>query len=129
MRWASRSRSPLQSPHTSIRSDSLVSPAKADLVATKGDLGKALGIKEVRTHEMGIAIALTAPEPPHIDHRLDAGQGGALRIELERAVHVLEVTPNVRDHHVSRTELGCRMSRFERPALHRASPFPRSYRL
>lgn len=62
--------------------DRLVGPAKGDMASAKGNLGKSLDIKKVRTLEMGIAIRLTAPETPHIDDRLDARQRGKLQIKI-----------------------------------------------
>lgn len=72
-----------------------------------------LDVEEVRATEVGISIRLPAPQTAGVDGRLDPGRLGRTRIELETAVHALEVSSHMSDHHVPDAECGGGVSRFK----------------
>jgi hypothetical protein len=71
---------------------------------------------------MGIAIVFPRPDGPGLDGHLRPRASRILWIEFEHAVHILEVTANIRDHHVPHRELGCGMPRFKHPSCHWTIP-------
>src|SRR5258706_1825503 len=93
-------------------------PDHPHLTALEGDLGEFVHVEKVLAAQMDVALRLARPNRRRVDRHLDRGQAWRFRIELQRAMHVLESTTNVRHHHVPRPELGSAMSWLECPLRH-----------
>src|SRR5215831_6316495 len=84
--------------------------------AAEGDGGVMLDVQEVGAAQMCVAVRLSRPEPPGVDLNLYRGVLWGCGIEVEPAMDVLEVPPDIGDHHVADTEFSGCVSRFEGPA-------------
>src|SRR5439155_9483290 len=88
--------------------------------ALEGDLGEFLHVEKVAAAQMSVALRLARPNRRRVDRYLDGGQAWSFRIEIQRAMHVLEGATNVSHHHVPRPELGGGMPWLECPLRHQS---------
>src|SRR6266568_8391171 len=88
------------------------------LVAAKSDLGKVFRVEKVCTAQVIVARALSRPNLARVDGDFDGRGSRIVRIEVERAMHVFEMSTDIRDHHVPRAELGGGVAGFESPFSH-----------
>src|SRR2546430_4705647 len=95
-----------------------------DLIALEGYLGMVLDIKKVRAPQMVIAFLYSGPNVPSIDLHVNRRVARALRIKLQRAVNILEVSTDVSHHHVPGAKLSRGVPRLESPFSHH--PLPRN---
>src|SRR5437879_430585 len=93
-----------------------------DLIALEGNLGMVLDIKKVRAPQMIIAFLYSGPDVPGINLHLNRRVVRILRIKLQRAVNILEVSSDVGHHHVACAKLSRRVPRLETPFSHRSTP-------
>ena len=88
------------------------------------DLGVMLDVEKVRGLEMGVARRLAGVQRPRVERHLDRAAVGLLAVELQLAVHVLDMAPHEGDHHVPHAERRRGMPRLEEPSLHADSRGP-----
>src|SRR5437016_6930047 len=93
-----------------------------DVFASECDVGVSLGIQEIPTLEMCIAIRFTSPQLPGINSGADCGISRRKGIEPKGASRIFEMASHPRDHHVATAKLCCGMTRFKFP-LHRVRSF------
>src|SRR6266498_3923146 len=85
-----------------------------------------LDIEKVRAAQMVVAFLYAGPNVPRIDLYLDRRIARVLRIKLQRAVNILEVSADVGHHHVPGAKLHGRVTRLETPFSHRLVSFETS---
>jgi len=88
------------------------------VLASVGDLRIELQVENVGPAQMSVALGLTRPNPARVYRYLDGGEAWIFRVEIQRAMHVLEGTTNVRHHHVARTEFCSGVAWLECPSCH-----------
>src|SRR2546422_3512843 len=75
-------------------------------------------IQKVGATQVRVALRFSGPEACGIKSDLDRRVLRVPRVKLEAAADILEVSPNVGDHHVPGTKLGCSVSWFKYPFRH-----------
>src|SRR5262249_30276689 len=100
----------------------LVLTEHLDRGAYEGDLGMMLGIQEIGASQVCVPVGLPGAHPRGVELGAQPAGGRVARIELQLAAHVPEVTPYPRDHHVTGSELSCRVTGLELPS-HALTPF------
>src|SRR6266702_436738 len=88
------------------------------LVAAKSDLGKMFRVEKVCTAQVIVARGLAAPNLSRVNGDFHGRGSRIFWLEVERAVHVIEMSTDVSDHHVPRAELGGGVAGFESPFSH-----------
>src|SRR6266576_3364230 len=63
-----------------------------------------------------LSTRLSRPEPPGVDLDLNRGVLRTGGIEMEPSMDVLEVPPDIGNHHMAHTEFGSGVPRFEEPS-------------
>src|SRR5262249_61774737 len=89
-------------------------------LAAKRDRRVMLDVEEVGALQVRVARRLAAPQAARVDRDLEGRGGRVVRVEVERAMNVLEVPADAGDHHVPRAELRRRVPRLEEPLRHTA---------
>jgi hypothetical protein len=92
------------------------------ICAHEGDLRMVLNVEEVSAPQMRIALRFARPNESGVDHCPNSGQAGILGIEVQSALHVLEGTTDVSDHHVPGSKLRGAMTWLEDPFGHQILP-------
>src|SRR6266571_6434553 len=69
---------------------------------------------------MVVALLYPGPNVPGINLYLNRRSARVLRIKLQSAVNILEVSTDVGHHHVACAKLSCRVPRLETPFSHRS---------
>ena len=75
-----------------------------------------LDVEEIGAAQMCVAVRLSRPEPPGVDLDLNRGVLRTGGIEMEPSMDVLEVPPDIGNHHMAHTEFGSGVPRFEEPS-------------
>src|SRR5713101_8994692 len=75
---------------------------------------------------MVVAFLHSGPNVPGINLYLNRRSARVLRIKLQSAVNILEVSTDVGHHHVPGAKLSCRVPRLETPFSHRSLSFETS---
>src|ERR1051326_9177216 len=102
--------------------DVIVVADKFYIVTLKSDSRIVVYIQEIATPQVTITVRVSGPETAGIHRHSDRGIFRVCRIKFKRAVYVLEVSPDVGNHHVPcRKFSGC-MPGLEYPFCHRLIP-------
>jgi hypothetical protein len=89
-----------------------------DLIAAEPDLRKILYIQKVRAAQVIVTHRFASPDLARIDDDLYGRAAWPVRIEVERAVNIFEVSTHVSDHHMPGAEFGGGVPRFKSPFSH-----------
>src|SRR5437899_380744 len=85
-----------------------------------------LNCKKVSASQMVVAFLQSSPNVPGINLHFNRRVARVLRIKIQRAVNILEVSTDVGHHHVSGAKLSCGVPRLETPFSHRSLSFKTS---
>src|SRR5207237_1196169 len=89
-----------------------------NLIAAKSNLGKIFRVEKVCAAQVCVARRLSSPDLASIDGDFDGTGSRVFWVEVERAVHVFEMSTDIGDHHVPRAELSGGVAGFESPFSH-----------
>src|SRR5262249_20585371 len=103
---------PADAPDGQLTGYLVVHSTKTLAIRTLEGDGRVLGhIEEITAAQVVVALRLPGPQLVCLDCRLDGQLRRVVRVELQRTMHVLEMSPHPGHHHVSGAELCGGMTR------------------
>src|SRR5262249_43515050 len=94
--------------------DFVIVPAHAlDGGTAEGEARMSRDVQEIGAAQVIVALRFSGPQPLGLDRRFQGREYPRLRIELQAAVDIFEMSPYPRHHHVTDAEFGSRVSRLK----------------